>query len=470
MPVVACPKCSEKVLLPPKTPPAAKVRCPLCSEHYLLSEALATLPPMLEVLELPDGFSLPSDDVSISTSAFLATPDRSAPTDDEGTELKLQGEGAAVATLDGHEPRYDEWGATSSSTPAHDLGEPQVKRELLSTKPRKKKKGVNPIIHMVGIVAGGALAFPIAFLILLWMPGDLRRDPLNIGTWLGERAPYLVPSDLRKGANSTPRESKPPVSSSKPVIAKNKSNGAGGGIISSPTDVVKPATQPVADPFSDPKFTNSNESPTIAPVADPFALTPEPKDKTEIATPEPSFDPVSPLSAPEPSVDPTVDVDDALTPSRDALASASEAFDAAPPAERKNSAIALYMAAAQMAEKLPGDARNEIAFEGIVSDPMKLRILGMAAAGWYDKKERDSNGIVLSGSVKSCTAAGERFEVLLELPKDKREILVIAPAEVAPGDNLFVAGRIVENAKSAVSGYEGEAEKAVDARIVELLK
>src|SRR5262245_17352755 len=120
MSVVACPRCAEKVSLPPKTPPAAKVRCPLCAEEYLLSEAMNTLPPMLEVLELPEGYSPASEEVDISASAFLKTADRPATLDDDDVgELKLSEPHGGVATLEGEAleeaPRYDEWGPTSST-------------------------------------------------------------------------------------------------------------------------------------------------------------------------------------------------------------------------------------------------------------------------------------------------------------------------------------------------------------------
>src|SRR5687767_7943744 len=152
MSIVACPKCAEKVSLPPKAPPEAKVRCPLCGENYLLSEAMSTMPPMLEVLELPEGYH-PVEEVDISTAAFLATADRPAVLDDDGGDLKLEEPAGGVAIADDElKPTYDEWGPTRSTAPVHEESPALTPRELLQTPVRKKKKQVNPLFHMVGIV------------------------------------------------------------------------------------------------------------------------------------------------------------------------------------------------------------------------------------------------------------------------------------------------------------------------------
>src|SRR5687767_14740485 len=51
MSIIACPRCRDEVTLPPKVSPQARVRCPLCRDEYILSEALAAMPPTLIVLD-----------------------------------------------------------------------------------------------------------------------------------------------------------------------------------------------------------------------------------------------------------------------------------------------------------------------------------------------------------------------------------------------------------------------------------
>ena len=60
MSIVACPRCRDEVTLPAKVSPQARVRCPLCRDEYILSEALAKMPPTLIVLDPGPGMEEPS--------------------------------------------------------------------------------------------------------------------------------------------------------------------------------------------------------------------------------------------------------------------------------------------------------------------------------------------------------------------------------------------------------------------------
>src|SRR4029078_3582714 len=50
MAIVRCPRCRDEVTGPRGAPSRARVRCPLCWEQYLLSEALASAPPLLVII------------------------------------------------------------------------------------------------------------------------------------------------------------------------------------------------------------------------------------------------------------------------------------------------------------------------------------------------------------------------------------------------------------------------------------
>ena len=52
----------------------------------------------------------------------------------------------------------------------------------------------SPVVTFLKVVAGGALALPIAYLIVMWV---FARDPLGIGEQVGERIPFVVPASLR---------------------------------------------------------------------------------------------------------------------------------------------------------------------------------------------------------------------------------------------------------------------------------
>jgi hypothetical protein len=530
MSVVACPKCSEKVSLPEKTPPAAKVRCPLCSEQYLLSEALASLPPRLEVVELPDDY-IPESDVDISAAAFLRTPDRPAPVDDGG-EFKLQDVGG-VATEERTEPDYDEWGPTKSTVPVHEFTEPLTEEPATlaptTTTRRPKRKTINPLVHVAGIVLGGVVAIPTALLILLWMPGSLQRDPFEIGPWLGKNAPYLVPANFRNvnapqdsDALAKPDE-KPTATVANKGSKKNGSQPSSGmtmggdkfedalknkGVQFGPGDSGKsntpkagnvdvsaidepkidlPKEAPVDNTKTDepktedPKteVSKTDEPKTDEPKVDPPAVD-EPKSPTETTEPPaPETVDAPPADPPATATDASTDTPDEsvtlespapnpLTELRAATLAAESQFNAAANAqERKALAIAFYKSAAALAEKLPEGTEAEPALNSIAADAMKLQFVGVYAGTWLGNGSRGTSGIVLSGTVKECRQAGERYEITLVLPsREKHEVVVLAPAELAAGTRVFIAGKVVDNAKELVAGYQGEAVQAIDARLV----
>jgi hypothetical protein len=533
MSVVACPKCAEKVTLPPKTPPAAKVRCPLCGENYLLEEAMSALPPMLEVLEQPEGY-LPASDVDISTAAFLATPDRPATIDDDLGEFKLEApEGGVAVADDDLAPTYDEWGPTRSTAAIHEPDTVATPQELIQTPLRRKNKQVNPLFHVIGIVMGGVLAIPAALMILLWLPGSWRRDIVPIGPWLGEHAPFLAPADFRKTYPDLPSEDTSAPANDKPPSVANKTRadgGLGGDSVlpgksglqgkqfdeelkkgfsldaedAKPQPKRSPAKGPpeeirdtgVDDPVPEPTPEGDAELPpeakpdpkpndegvpeaTPAPEAKPAAEAgpepapepapnpdpgPQPDAESKVVEPEVKFE-LPERSQPQPAVD-------LLAAQRSALAAANEAFDeAATPADKKAAAIELYRTAAELAERLPSDSADSAGLDAIAGDAKKLQFVGVYASSWQENSERATPGIVLSGAVKGCQKAGERFETRVELPsRDKRELLVITAAECPVGQKLFIAGRFVMSARDMINGYNGDATMAIDARVLKVVE
>lgn len=61
---------------------------------------------------------------------------------------------------------------------------------------RSRKRESNSTFEILKVVIGGALAFPIAYLILFWL---FRQDPLGIGPAVGNVMPFAVPVELRGG-------------------------------------------------------------------------------------------------------------------------------------------------------------------------------------------------------------------------------------------------------------------------------
>ena len=59
----------------------------------------------------------------------------------------------------------------------------------------------NSVVVFLKVLAGGALALPIAYLIVMWV---FSRDPLGIAERLGETVPFVVPSSMRGEADEVP--------------------------------------------------------------------------------------------------------------------------------------------------------------------------------------------------------------------------------------------------------------------------
>ena len=73
-------------------------------------------------------------------------------------------------------------------------------------------------MEIIKIAIGGLLAFPIAYLMVLWFFG---QDPLQIGPVIGNIAPFVVPAELR-GPEPEPAPAKTEIKTNEPL----EDNGA----------------------------------------------------------------------------------------------------------------------------------------------------------------------------------------------------------------------------------------------------
>ncbi len=132
--VASCPKCGKQVAVPVGAQPASVMRCPLCRAEYLLEEALANLPPELEI---------------VSSTQPMGEETEPAPAS------------------------YD-FGFIPPETPAP-----------VAARPRSTTR------MMLEVIIGGLLAGPIALAIIMWGFGE---DPLHVSKKLPQ---CMVPPCLR---------------------------------------------------------------------------------------------------------------------------------------------------------------------------------------------------------------------------------------------------------------------------------
>jgi hypothetical protein len=154
----------------------------LCQEEYSLSEAIDQLPPALTVVN-EMGMSAATGEAPASEWSRIEEPS----SDSEASDFELEPVESSSA------PAFNFEGGAASG--------PKPSAAIASAGRARKKKGT-PVKSIVGIVLGGLLAFPIAQLILFALPGDLKRDPFDIGPVIAKYIPQIVPERFHGDASS----------------------------------------------------------------------------------------------------------------------------------------------------------------------------------------------------------------------------------------------------------------------------
>ncbi|MFV1966822.1 MAG: hypothetical protein ACC628_15460 [Pirellulaceae bacterium] len=186
MSIVNCPRCREQVSIPAETSVEASVQCPLCQEEYRLEVALSQLPPVLIVIDDPQGTAIPvSADEDHDGQAFTGLAGPEVAEEDADPVDFAPGEPAPAFQF--------ESGSTPVAAPT---------RRVRRSRPTRRKG--SPMRQVVQIVAGGAAGVIMAQLILWWAPLNLslnNRDLTGFGRKYGNYVPFLVPSSIRNAGD-----------------------------------------------------------------------------------------------------------------------------------------------------------------------------------------------------------------------------------------------------------------------------
>jgi len=159
MAIAKCPQCQEEVSVPPASEQAI-VQCPLCDAEYELSVIKESLPPELKVLSDPQA--------------------------DDESEFKMA---PAVENSQSHAAfAFDEEAAPS--------------RSIVDRSAGQRASSGSPVKTIIQVVMGGALALPLAQLVLWHLP-EQPRDPLGFGEQIYEQETLsflrsVVPESLNK--------------------------------------------------------------------------------------------------------------------------------------------------------------------------------------------------------------------------------------------------------------------------------
>lgn len=213
-----CLSCKGLVRIPATADAKSTVRCPHCSESFRLQQILVESIPELElVTEEPEPELIPRvDQVSIDRSNREQDKPRQkfvVPTQlSQGAKRKRnrrrRSESSSGKHRGGTDPGIPEGRSRHESqkvVPEIGRGEgpsavrtthsPDARTSRSSKGHRSKRQNPSSIKEMFKILFGALLAFPIAYLLIMWV---FRTDPLLIGPSIGNVAPFAVPAELRE--------------------------------------------------------------------------------------------------------------------------------------------------------------------------------------------------------------------------------------------------------------------------------
>ncbi len=431
--VAKCPFCLEWVRTASNLEPI-RVQCPICAAQFSSVELLEMQPPELLLLpDLPDPESegesdkaAVAGDSTVRADALVVLPPEQAGEGLEPSPSPLQD---APEILD---PQPIGGGRIPSPfvTPSS-AGSASVSRRW-----RARQRRRNPATELLKIVLGGIAGILIAQLILWWLPGDLRRDPLGLAPRLPDWLQWMRPSSWDEPMVDT-RERRSPAGS--------------------------PADRP--DPFAD-------EIPMSPLPPDPF----QPTDEGAMPAP----DQVSPASAwiaedrvATSNIESLIHRADApvytgpeLRQALAAVRTTLESFQNSPPANRearRDQQRLLYQQlcdVAQIVSFLDGDDAEigplmqavEATLGRFTADPQLRRLVAEAAESWLRFPTRTSDGIALIGRVAEIRPRDATFETVLQLQSNTAsDVRVFSPADpnqdarepYAVGDDLILLGSIL---------------------------
>jgi hypothetical protein len=459
MTIIRCPRCRDEVSVPPRATSRALVRCPLCLEQYLLAEAMSNAPPALVII-----------------GGEVAQEAIAAPT----TEDEYRLAGGPVATPEYHPGRVAAANAAAAARPALRAG------------PRPRPRQSNPILLIANYVGGGVMGLALGLLVLWW---GFKRDPLELGPTFAAYVPWIVPAEFhgkpaapaepsgRELSAITPRAKKAERPRDEPLQSlpafEVGDQPTGPGLIA--PGVTQPTLTPTIETplLTDPTADRSTNAPADSNVVDPASATAT-ESEAPSAAPVPDLTSLLPEDWPTRVLEPdrrreflaAADLTDAISQSGGSLTRYQGTATSG--GDWKEAFVQLHADLGEIGRLLsyrePGQTglsepigEVEKMLEKIAGDEQALaQLQTLTAEHWPDMA--DGRGLFAMGTVKEMQSAGELYSMLLHLEDGKTMPIATAtnPEDLCQvGDRLFVIGRIVEEPKINLPGYEGELTKVL---------
>ena len=450
MQIVECQSCKKNILIPGNQLRAI-AQCPECEFEFALSDITAGTP--IKVAEIirsvqSDDTSLEDDELKIEGLAG------SEPHDKSGIELEIDRLFKEQDSAPDFQAAAEQ---VSPSEVAVEIPSPLVEMKSLrengpniqtgNSKLKRQKKSA--LVEVAKVAAGGAAGVCIAQLILWWMPGKWRTDPIKLAPKLPAPISFLAPESLRKKApllgSSTKNSNHPQPRHRDSSKASDLSN-------------IGLNEFPEGDPNQIERIKDQTDHDSSPPVVQ--------TDDRGSASELESASSQGLLNVPSLTVE---DFDLSFRKARAALTELQS--------DKKNRTYQkkLYQSLAELgrtatyldrsadgaAERL---ASTENLLREIASDTYRCKIIGAGASGWIRYRQRGTSGIALTCNVKQIVANGTYFQIKAEVFGRSNQFIdfisLTHPKENARfpfdvGSNVILLGTIVDDPQSQIQNYAG---------------
>jgi hypothetical protein len=233
-----CIACQGLVRVPSTINAQSNVRCPHCQETFAISVLLDQSVPELEIVSGEDS-QVESDKQSLyidkqageikdETGKFVVPSQlakgarrrgrgksrrsRSRSSNDRETSSKSRpDEGRRSSSSQSSSQNGASAAASNQGTPVREISFERQSSSSARTPSRASER--NSAVEFLKVMAGAALAIPIAYLVVLWGFG---QDPLGLGRSIGNSVPFMVPEKYR--SDQADAEDTPSTSANEPSL------------------------------------------------------------------------------------------------------------------------------------------------------------------------------------------------------------------------------------------------------------
>jgi hypothetical protein len=503
--IVKSPRCDDLVTLPAGLTPDTRVRCPYTKEEFLIQEILDSLPPMLEVIDVPEATAVPAglagatedtlmaEDASTAAAAAEAEAagDVPAPAGDAMFDF-LHGPSATeaepVAAADTKGPALFEPAGedAASAVGAVEAGEATAEQAAEATatparmkmRPRPKKKPKSVPLELIKVVLGGFGGLLIAQIILWWaVPSGCSANPDPIG--LAPKLPgflhWMAPERLRNP------ETLPPVDAGGATTQQNNGqpDPQAATIQQTPGELAAPFPAAGAGTTSDKGGRDATPEDELAGFGvdlpkfdtdgggggpDGLGELQDPRD-TQPAGTAPEF-----LGVLNPPVYDGEQLEAVLTAAKNQR-DETETLGGLEGKGLRDVAV-FYLPFCRLAERITyvnpngQNVKPRIeAVEGVLKEigqsRANLDALGAVTEYWLDMKgPRKSDGILIAGVVQEIKRRGRLHATSVEVfGTDQTVVMVLSRndprSKISEGDRVIMLGAMVKDPKDNLGGYDG---------------